>query len=136
MSGSTLSRRLCAVLCLASLALAGGSSLGATAITGGAACESVEATARHAANPSHHCLPVKPPRLEACRSAPCCALAPASEHDGQRALVSSPAAGEPASPPRHLDAVVTIEPRHLAVETEGSPPTGRERLALHAVLLI
>ncbi|HVS63427.1 MAG TPA: hypothetical protein VMT85_07985 [Thermoanaerobaculia bacterium] len=135
MSDSTLSRRVYALLCLAVLASAGTASLGAVAITGGEGCRTVEHESPPAES-AHHCLPVRPPSLEACRSAPCCALAPASENDGQGAVVSSPAGGEPVSPPPSAEiAMVPVPPPHV-VEPEASPPSGRQRLALQARLLI
>jgi hypothetical protein len=126
-------RRLVAVLGLATLGLGGGASLAAI---GADAVDCAPMTAPMSAGHGHDCAPA--PRIVSCPDAPCCALAPLDRDEGREVVPASPGplADAPLQEVAHRTAPWSPPTATLAPPAPPGAPSGRERLALHAILLI
>jgi hypothetical protein len=135
MRGFVSFRRLVALLGLATLGLAGGAPLaaiGADAVD----CAQMAAPMPTGHGSGHDCAPAA--RVVSCSEAPCCALAPLGHDEGREVVPASPGplADAPLQEVAHRTAPWSPPTATLAPPAPPGAPSGRERLALHAILLI
>ncbi|HVS63415.1 MAG TPA: hypothetical protein VMT85_07915 [Thermoanaerobaculia bacterium] len=139
MKASWLTRRSLAAVCLAVLLLSSASVVGAVVIQGGIACAAMAAAPAEPtqAHGAHSCIPAPPARIAACSNAPCCVLAPDGT-EAETSFVPAPVSSGVAdgAPPPGRSSAAGAGPQVACAREHAKTSTGRERLALHSILLI